>query len=588
MVRIRKRSLIFLLIATLLAFAIALPAKAATPVFSVTLPTSLPVTMDADGNISVSDSAAITNNGDGAVIVSGITVTPLNSWALCADSAEVSDAEIGSKCFAMRFNGADAAINGSVDVSGFSAVAAGGSMALAYAAAVTPQIESVSQTIANVVFTVSWSGHGPLTGIAVTTAPTKTSYDDGDAFDSAGMAVSATYADGTTAAVTDWTVTNGAALSEGQTSVTVSYTEGGVTQTATTPITVAAVVQEPVYAILYSNGELVFQRGSTPESGRTVTKTYSGVEDTDDSEAPWYAKRRSIKTVTFADAIRPNTTACWFEECENLTAINGIEKLDTSLVTNMEYMFDTCESLEEIDVSGFDTSNVTNLRCMFCDCSELTALAVDDWDVSSVTNFTSVFSGCSALADCDVSGWNTESATTLASLFNSCSRLTVLDLSGWHTSGVRSMSKTFRACYRLTACGAEAWNTSAVTNFESTFYGCTSLTSLDLSAWDVGSATSITNMFSGCTGLVTLDLSSWDTSAATNTYSMFTDCSSLTTIWASDSFVIPSGNSGEMFTGAYALVGGNGTQCTSANHPSAYARIDRAGTPGFFTEKTMS
>lgn len=559
MVRIRKRSLLFLLIATLLAFVIALPAKAVAPVFSVALPTSLPVTLDADGNISVSDSAAITNNGDGAVAVSGITVTPLNSWALCEDSTEVSDAEIGSKCFAMRFNGANTAIDGSVDVSAFPAIAAGGSMALTYAAAVTPQIDNVSQTIANVVFTVSWSGHGPLTGIAVTTAPTKTSYDDGNAFDSTGMAVTATYADGTTSSVNGWTVTDGASLSEGQTSVTVSYTEGGVTQTATTPITVAAVVQEPVYAILYSNGELVFQRGNTPESGRTVTKTYSGVEDTDD-EPPWYAKRRSIKTVTFATTVRPLSTESWFAECENLTAIRNIERLDTSRVTNMMYMFDTCESLEELDVSGFDMSNVTNVRCMFSDCSELTTLDVSAWDVSSVTEFNGLFSGCSSLKVCDVAHWDTSSATTMAMMFVACRSLKTLDLSRWNTASVQDMRKMFRVCTGLTSCSVGTWDTSKVKSFEEMFYGCSNLG--------------------------TLDLSTWDTAAATNMTAFFSGCSVLTTIWTSDSFVVPSAAiATDMFLNTYALVGGNGTRCTSANQSYTYARIDRPGAPGFFTEK---
>ena len=584
MVRIRKRSLLFLLIATLLAFVIALPAKAAAPVFSVALPTSLPITLDADGNISVSDSAAITNNGDGAVVVSGITVTPLNNWALCADSADVSDAEIGSKCFAMRFNGADAAMNGSVDVSAFPAIAVGGSMALTYAAAVTPQIDNVSQTIANVVFTVSWSGHGPLTGIAVTTAPARTSYDGGNAFDSTGMAVTATYADGTTSSVNGWTVTDGVSLSEGQTSVTVSYTEGGVTQTATTPITVAAVVQEPVYAILYSNGELVFQRGNTPESGRTVTKTYSGVEDTDD-EPPWYAKRRSIKTVTFATTVRPLSTESWFAECENLTVIRNIERLDTSRVTNMMYMFDTCESLEELDVSGLDMSNVTNVRCMFSDCSELTTLDVSAWDVSSVTEFNGLFSGCSSLKACDAARWNTASATSFSSMFSGCFSLTALDLTGWNTSGVTNMGGTFRNCKALTSCGVETWNTSAVTSFSDMFCGCSKLTSLDLSAWDIGRAATMQNMFLKCESLVSLDLSTWNTANVANMYSMFADCTSLTTIWASDSFAAPTSYNEMMFWNTYALVGGNGTRCTSANQSYTYARIDRPSSPGFFTEK---
>ena len=41
----------------------------------------------------------------------------------------------------------------------------------------------------------------------------------------------------------------------------------------------------------------------------------------------------------------------------------------------------------------------------------------------------------------------------------------------------------------------------------------------------------------------------------------------------------------DMFLNTYALVGGNGTQCTEANQSYTYARIDRPGSPGFFTEK---
>ena len=69
-----------------------------------------------------------------------------------------------------------------------------------------------------------------LSGIAVTTQPTKKTYTFGEAFDPAGMVVTATYADHTTAAVTP---TFNSALAVGQTTLALSYTEGGVTKTCT-------------------------------------------------------------------------------------------------------------------------------------------------------------------------------------------------------------------------------------------------------------------------------------------------------------------------------------------------------------------
>ena len=78
-----------------------------------------------------------------------------------------------------------------------------------------------------------------LDSIAVTTPPTKTAYREGEAFNPAGMVVTATYTDSTTAPVVLYTVTDGTSMAAGKTTVTISYTEGGVTETTTQPITVA-------------------------------------------------------------------------------------------------------------------------------------------------------------------------------------------------------------------------------------------------------------------------------------------------------------------------------------------------------------
>ena len=82
-------------------------------------------------------------------------------------------------------------------------------------------------------------GGKTLDSIAVTTPPTKTVYRENDDFSPDGMVVTATYTDSSTAPVYGYTVTDGAAMAAGKTSVTISYTEGGVTKTTTQAITVA-------------------------------------------------------------------------------------------------------------------------------------------------------------------------------------------------------------------------------------------------------------------------------------------------------------------------------------------------------------
>jgi|GEM_PF-4123368 len=103
-----------------------------------------------------------------------------------------------------------------------------------------------------------------LDSIAVTTLPTKTTYTEGESFDQAGMVVTATYDDATTAEAIGYVVSPSGPLTTADTAVTVSYTEGGITKTVTVAITVAPA---PVYTVTFNaNGGSV-----TPASATTGT-----------------------------------------------------------------------------------------------------------------------------------------------------------------------------------------------------------------------------------------------------------------------------------------------------------------------------
>lgn len=80
-----------------------------------------------------------------------------------------------------------------------------------------------------------------LDHIAVTTPPSKTAYKYGETFNKAGMVVTAYYTDETSRAVTGYTYSPTGALSQGNTTITVSYSEGGVTKTDTQAITVTVI-----------------------------------------------------------------------------------------------------------------------------------------------------------------------------------------------------------------------------------------------------------------------------------------------------------------------------------------------------------
>ena len=82
-----------------------------------------------------------------------------------------------------------------------------------------------------------------LIGISVITESNKKSYLSGDIFNKSGMKVMATYSDGSTKEVSDYEVVDGNNLPAGKTTVTISYTENGITKTTTQNITVTEKLQ---------------------------------------------------------------------------------------------------------------------------------------------------------------------------------------------------------------------------------------------------------------------------------------------------------------------------------------------------------
>ncbi len=119
-----------------------------------------------------------------------------------------------------------------------------------------------------------------LEGIAVTKAPTKSKYYIGDKFDPAGMEVTASYSDKSTKALAagEYTLSPSVdtSLKASHKEVTVSYTEGGVTKTATTPITVTKAPKLESITIKSGPTKNVYEEGEkfSPE-GMEVEAAYS-------------------------------------------------------------------------------------------------------------------------------------------------------------------------------------------------------------------------------------------------------------------------------------------------------------------------
>lgn len=85
------------------------------------------------------------------------------------------------------------------------------------------------------------NGSLKLENLTVKKPPNKTTYKSGESFDTTGMVVEADYVYGITSEVTGYTVTP-SVLTDGVTEVTITYTEGRTTKTASTPVAVEKVL----------------------------------------------------------------------------------------------------------------------------------------------------------------------------------------------------------------------------------------------------------------------------------------------------------------------------------------------------------
>lgn len=100
----------------------------------------------------------------------------------------------------------------------------------------------------------------------------------------------------------------------------------------------------------------------------------------------------------------------------NVTQIRGLELLDTSNVTNMAHMFDSCSSVTSFNLGGFCTSKVTNMFRMFYGCTSAKVIDVSSFDTANVTNMESMFYSCQKLVNLDLSGFSTKSITSSSNL----------------------------------------------------------------------------------------------------------------------------------------------------------------------------
>ncbi len=345
-----------------------------------------------------------------------------------------------------------------------------------------------------------------------------------------------------------------------------------------------------IYAI-YNADEysLNFYYGYAPEDAPANCTVYNNV-GTASYTPEWTGVASSIKSVTIVDTISPVSTRKWFSGFTNIKSADlNLTNLNTANVIDASYMFEGCGGLTSLDLSSFATSNVTNMSYMFSECRKLTSLNIDSFNTSAVTNMRGMFFACNALIALNVRHFDTASVTNMREMFAGCRKLTELDVSSFNTERVTTMRNMFSACEKLLTLDLSNFKTPNITSVSYMFSGDSALQTLKMGNFSSEKLSDISYAFNECNVLTSLDLSSFNTVNVENMNYTFHSCYALQTIYVSQSFVtgVVGDNSTNMFLNCNALVGGNGTAYNESYINKTYARIDKEGQAGYFTEKSV-
>ena len=112
-----------------------------------------------------------------------------------------------------------------------------------------------------------------------------------------------------------------------------------------------------------------------------------------------------------------------FNDCSSLKQIQFINP-EMERVRGMLGMFNECKNIEFIDLSSFDTSNVTDMSYLFNESHRLKEIkGIDKFKTSKVTNMSTMFQACNEIESINLSNFDTSNVTDMSYLFAGCNKL---------------------------------------------------------------------------------------------------------------------------------------------------------------------
>lgn len=146
---------------TLIAFADEIPTPAVldqdSTTFNVIVPTTLPVNVDKNGDITIAGHAEIINNSYGPVIINAFKVSPKNGWSLVNFSENLRKGhKFGENKFSVKLCNTQIPDTGTVNLSPGISIPGEGKIPFSYQFKVSPIAIATNESIADVIIVMDW------------------------------------------------------------------------------------------------------------------------------------------------------------------------------------------------------------------------------------------------------------------------------------------------------------------------------------------------------------------------------------------------------------------------------------------------
>ena len=125
--------------------------------FSVTVPATLSLVMDKDGNVYTPTNAVISNNSTAAVKVTGIGLSPKNGWTVVPYSTNMANQKVDSHKIGLKLRDSQSVSGNTMPVTGNWNISKGSNLPLTYSAVVSATSQPISGTnVLDVTFVIDW------------------------------------------------------------------------------------------------------------------------------------------------------------------------------------------------------------------------------------------------------------------------------------------------------------------------------------------------------------------------------------------------------------------------------------------------